>query len=158
MIRVTHNCLLSLINSQCMVKLVDFLYMTSTVLYSHFEGFFKHEMKFLNSGFFKNKKYYRIKTYKIIPAEPSMNMLANQSVYGKNLRISYTFSRRFLWFCIYFDHFEGVFTDIMTLLSLNCPWLHLGQFKDQKDSSPYLNYFEGFWRRSWSFWAIYKWM
>ena len=38
-----------------------------------------------------------------------MNMLANQSVYGKNSRISLTFSCRFFIFGIYFDHFEGFF-------------------------------------------------
>ena len=29
----------------------------------------------------KNQKYYRIKTYKVLPAEPSMNILANQRQY-----------------------------------------------------------------------------
>ena len=49
-----------------------------------------YRMTFLSSGFFKNRKYYRFKPFKINPAEPSMNMLANQSKCDKNLQISCT--------------------------------------------------------------------
>jgi len=70
----------------------------------------------------------------MLPAEPTMNILANQSVYGKNSRISWHFSIRFLNISYIFWPFWVVcFEEIVTFfLSLNCSWLHLGKFEDQK--------------------------
>ena len=75
-------------------------------------------MNFLNSGFFKNRKYSRFNILKLLPVVPSMNMLANQSVCDKNSWIFLTFSRRFsyiaslvgtvknrpFWGCFLWDH------------------------------------------------------
>ena len=70
-----------------------------TILHTNLQGTLA--WNFLTLFFHKLKigtyyTYSRIKTYKMLPAVPSMNILANQSVYGKNSWISYIFSHRFL--------------------------------------------------------------
>ena len=62
-----------------------------------------YRMTFLSSGFFKNRKYYRFKPFKINPAEPSMNMLANQS--KCDCRFHVQLFGGFSSFCADFIHF-----------------------------------------------------
>ena len=64
-----------------------------------------YRMTFLSSGFFKNRKYYRFKPFKINPAEPSMNMLANQSKCDRNLQISCSFWWIFFILCRFYSFY-----------------------------------------------------